>query len=249
MTHMILSILIPAYNEQATIEQVIQDHVSIALSLNRELVDWELVCLDDASTDETFRILERLRASCPKMRVIRHEKNQGINASFLHLFEEARGTHIYYTASDGQWPARNLSLLLRALVEHHMDLVVGVRPNRREIYGLWRRLLSYGFNWIPQVLFGVNTMDANSIKLGVREVFTMNLMSKSFFGEVERIIEAKRRGYRVGFETIEFLSRRSGKAHGAKWSNVFGTMWDCCRYAWKRCSGIFLRREKRMGEG
>lgn len=239
MKPIVLSLLIPAYNEQGTIERVVEDHLEMVAACGEFLADWELVCLDDASTDDTPKILDGLAAKYAKMRVVHHATNQGINASFHHLFREACGTHIYYTASDGQWPARNLSILLHALVERNLDLVVGVRPNRREVYGPWRRLLSYGFNWIPLVLFGIETQDANSIKLGLREIFTMPLVSQSFFGEVERIIEAKQKGYRIGFESIEFLPRKSGKAYGAKWSNVLSTVRDLFRYAMKRWFDLF----------
>lgn len=238
---MMLSILIPAYNEQVTVGQAIEDHLKAVEECRGLFDDWELVCLDDASTDETPQILDRLAACHTNVRVIHHEKNQGINTSFHRLFREARGSHIYYTASDGQWPARNLRILLEALLKQKLDLAVGVRANRPEVYGPWRLILSYGFNWIPNVLFGVETGDANSIKLGRRELFTMPLMSKSFFGEVERIVEATRQGFKIGFETIEFLPRKSGKAYGAKWSNVFATARDGVRYAFKYWLRVFRR--------
>src|SRR3989338_5015385 len=100
MSLVVLSVVIPAYNEENTIEKVVREHVQV-LSLSTGLVqDWELICLDDASTDETFPILSCLAHQINKMRVVRHEKNQGIYESFTHLFREARGTHIYQTASD-----------------------------------------------------------------------------------------------------------------------------------------------------
>ena len=225
---MVLSVVLPVYNEQSTIEGVIADHHHILLSLGDRIGDWEIVCLDDSSTDATPEILRRLAATVPKLRVLTHETNQGIYVSFRDLFEAARGTHIYLTASDGQWPASNLTKMF-ATLESGADLVVGVRANRSQVYSLSRRVVSYLFNLLPWMLFGVETADAGSIKLGVREVFNFGLISRSPFVEAERIIQAQSRGFRVAFTPIEFLTRTAGKERGASWRNVRRSLIDCLR--------------------
>jgi glycosyltransferase involved in cell wall biosynthesis len=225
---MVLSVVLPAYNEQRTLEEVIVEHHRLLCSLGNRLADWEIVCLDDASTDSTPAILKNLAASVPKLRVLTHSSNQGIYASFHDLFASARGTHVYLTASDGQWPAANLVKMLAAF-EAGADLVVGVRPNRSQVYSASRRAISFLFNLLPRIFFGVKTSDAGSIKLGVRDVFRFDLISRSPFVEAERIIHARRRGYRVAFAPIEFLSRSAGKERGASWLNVRRSLIDCFR--------------------
>ncbi|HEV2687400.1 MAG TPA: glycosyltransferase family 2 protein [Bryobacteraceae bacterium] len=225
---MVLSVVLPAYNEQGSIEQVILDHERVLHTLGGELEDWEIVCLDDASQDQTLSILNRLAPNIPKLRVLRHERNQGIFQSFHDLFAAAHGTHVYLTASDGQWPAENLAKMLPAL-RNGADLVVGVRGNRNEIYSASRRVVSYLFNLMPRLLFGVRTSDAGSIKLGLREIFTLDLISRSPFVEAERIIQARRHGHRVEFVPIDFLRRSAGKEGGASWRNVRRSIADCFR--------------------
>ena len=66
---MVLSVVLPAYNEQSTIEGVVLEHHRVLCSLENRLSDWEIVCLDDASTDSTPAILKKLAASVPKLRV------------------------------------------------------------------------------------------------------------------------------------------------------------------------------------
>lgn len=223
---MFLSVVLPAYNEQGTIEKVILDHHSVLSGL--DVGDWEIVCLDDASTDSTLAIMRRLVESIPKLRVLAHERNQGIYQSFQDLFEAARGTHVYLTASDGQWPASNLLNMLPAL-EAGVGLVVGVRENRSEVYGAMRRVVSFLFNLLPQALFGVKTADAGSVKLGLREIFNYDLISRSPFVEAERIIRARREGHEVAFVPIQFLRRTAGKERGASWRNVKRSALDCFR--------------------
>src|SRR5689334_12962890 len=225
---MVLSVVLPAYNEQASIESVIRDHERILRALSAQLEDWEIVCLDDASQDQTLGILNRLEIDIPKLRVLRHEFNAGIFQSFHDLFEAARGTHVYLTASDGQWPAENLLRMLPAL-KNGADLVVGVRANRGEVYSLSRRVVSFLFNLLPRLLFGVRTADAGSVKLGLRQIFTLDLISHSPFVEAERIIQARRHGHRVEFVPIQFLRRSAGKEGGASWRNIRRSIGDCFR--------------------
>lgn len=225
---MILSVVLPAYNEQASIEQVILDHARVLSGLNGHLDDWEIVCLDDASTDGTLARLRELEQRIPRLRVLTHETNQGIFQSFDDLFAAARGTHIYLTASDGQWPAANLPRLLIEIARG-ADLAVGVRLNRAEIYSPQRRAVSWMFNLMPRLLFGVKTEDAGSVKLGLREIFTFDLISRSPFAEAERIIRAGREGYRVAFAPIQFLRRSAGKERGASWRNIRRSFADCLR--------------------
>lgn len=224
---MFLSVVMPAYNEAASIEDVVLDHIRVLGQMSPAFEHWEIVCVDDGSKDGTGKVLDRIAASDPRVRVV-HQANQGIFGAFSRGFQEARGTYIYMTGSDGQWPPENLQKLL-AQVQAGADLVVGVRTNRREVYSASRRLVSLAFNLLPRILFGVRVEDAGSVKLGLRELFVMELISRSPFFEAERLIRAARGGHRVEFVPIEFLNRTGGKARGASWKNIRGSALDLIR--------------------
>jgi len=118
------------------------------------------------------------------------------------------------------------------MLEHLLagaDLVVGVRNNRREVYTVARRILSFGFNMLPRVLFGVTVQDAGSVKLGRREIFLFDLTSTSPFFEAERIIRASREGYQIDFVPIRFMVRSGGKASGSSWKNIRASVRDLFR--------------------
>jgi glycosyltransferase involved in cell wall biosynthesis len=230
MNDIVLSVIIPAYNEEKAIGRVLEDHIKELGKIERELKGWEIVCLNDASTDGTLRVMTSIAQLQPKVRVLSNEQNQGIAAAFNRLFQESRGTHIYVTAGDNQWPASNLSILLRRMTATGSDLVIGVRQNRREVYTVWRQFLSFLFNIVPKLFYRVDTQDANGIKLGRREIFVMPVRSRSFFAEIERIILAHRQGYAITTAPIEFKVRSSGKAKGSSWKNIWMTLRDMVKF-------------------
>ncbi len=230
-----LSIVLAAYNEEANIERVILEHQDVLSKLSHSLDSWEIVCVDDGSVDSTPLLLTRLSSRVPNLRVLTHATNKGIFAAIDHLYQSAHGSHVYLTASDGQWPAKNL-LPMFAQIQAGADYVVGVRTNRREVYDVRRRLISYAFNLLPKLLFGVNTFDAGSLKLGRREIFQLPVISRSPFAEAERIIRAQRLGYRIVGVPIEFNSRSGGKATGAKLSNIVTSVRDCLELFFNRSS-------------
>ena len=211
-------------------EAVIREHLEVIKKMADSLEDWEIVCLDDGSRDGTAAIIERLSQEANKIRLLRHPANKGICQSLSDLYRAARGTHIYSTGSDGQWPAGNLLKMFPAL-QSGADLVIGVRQNKRAVYSLQRRLISHTFNLASNILFGVATGDAGSVKLGVRDVFTCDLISRSPFMEAERIIRAQKSGYAVEFVPIAFLPRTHGKAKGATLSNIVASLRDLFKCA------------------
>jgi glycosyltransferase involved in cell wall biosynthesis len=228
---MMLSVVMPAYNEEAAIEGVVREHVAALGKLAAAIPDWEIVVVDDGSKDRTAAVLERLAVEISRLRVVRQE-NQGIFGAFTRAYREARGTHVYSTGSDGQWPAENIGPMWQKL-EAGYGLVVGVRQNRREVYTPARRVISKMFNLLPRLLFGAPVEDAGSVKLGVRRAFELPLISRSVFFEAERIILAHRTGLRVGFVPIEFLQRKGGKAMGASWKNLRNSSIDLLRCMFK----------------
>jgi glycosyltransferase involved in cell wall biosynthesis len=226
----LLSVVLPAYNEQASIEKVVIDHWLVLQTLKGIATDWEIVVVDDASRDDTFQILEALQKRIPQLRVFRNTNNLGIFGAFARCYAEARGTHIYSTGSDGQWPAENLVPMATRVVAG-ADAVIGVRTNRREVYSLARRIVSFGFNALPKWLFGVDVQDAGGVKLGTRLIFESGLISTSPFVEAERIIRAHYSGLRIEFVPIRFLVRAGGKAKGASWRNIRSSLRDVVRCA------------------
>jgi len=217
-----VSICIPAYNEEATIEEAIR---SAAATLQRSGLAGEILVLDDRSADRTWEILQRLKDIVPKVQIRRHQVNQGIAKTFTELYHWASMDLVFLNSADGQWKMQILLTMLPLMKDS--DLVVARRKHK--YYTLNRQLVSWLFNLLPLLMFHSKTYDAGSVKLVRREIYEIPITSTGVFAEAERIIRARRRGYRVASVDVDHFSRTSGKATGAKFSLVMEALVDLFR--------------------
>jgi glycosyltransferase involved in cell wall biosynthesis len=230
-----LSVVMPVFNEQEALPCVLAEALE---SLSGASFTYEIVLVDDASTDRSLAILEDFQRRHPQVdiRVLRHEHNRGIAAACATLFAAARGRFVFLNGSDGQCPTAECLRLME--LRDRFDLVVGRRTNKH--YTGRRALISWAFNLLPRLLFGVRTYDAGGVKLVRRELLQIPLCSRGPFGEAERIIRARRRGWRVGVLDVENRPRRGGRPTGARWGLVGQAVLDLLR-CWRR---IVLRGER-----
>jgi glycosyltransferase involved in cell wall biosynthesis len=217
-----VTICIPAYNEEETIAQAVYEAQE---TLERGKIPGDIIVLDDHSRDHTWQILQRVQGDLPKVQLRRHEVNQGIARTFNELYQWANRELVFLNSADGQW---KMSLLLEMLpLMDRYDLLIARRKVKHYSFG--RRIVSWGFNSLPVLLFATNTYDAGSIKLVRRELYEIPMMSSGVFAEAERIIRARRRGYRVGSVDVEHFPRRVGSASGARLSLVIRSLVDVAK--------------------
>jgi glycosyltransferase involved in cell wall biosynthesis len=222
-----LSILFPAYNEQAVIADVV---IEADNALRNAGYQYELVVLDDASTDQTSIILEGLAERISTLRILRHQHNKGIIASLDDLMRHARGEWLFNNGADGQW--KTAEVLRMMPLRGQYDIIVGQRRHRRD--SLQRRFISWMFNSLTYVLFGIKTYDAGGIKLVPKRLLDdVTLISTSPFREAERLIRASLNGYRIGVIPVEHYSRSSGKGSGARLNLVLASISDLLRCWWQ----------------
>jgi glycosyltransferase involved in cell wall biosynthesis len=222
-----LSIAMPVYNEEQALPRVLKE---AAAAFYQVPFTFEIVVVDDASTDASLIILEDFQRNHPglKMRILRHESNCGIMASFNTLFAAAAGNYVFINGSDGQCATADCVRMME--LRDQFDVVVGKRQGKK--YTAWRALISWGFNALPRLLFGVQTYDAGSVKLYRREVLEIGLLSRGPFREAERLIRARRRGFRIGMIPIEHRLRTGGTATGARWCLVARSVADLLHCWW-----------------
>jgi glycosyltransferase involved in cell wall biosynthesis len=220
--HRGVSICIPAFNEEQTIEEAIKTAV---LTLQESGLSGEILVLDDCSTDRTWEILRSCKDSVPQLQIRRNEMNLGIAKTFAELYRWAKMDLVFLNSADGQW--RMETLLEMLPLAKRYDLIVARRKEKH--YGLNRQIVSWFFNVLPLLLFGTRTYDAGSVKLVQHEIYEIEIKSTGVFAEAERIIRAARLGYRIGFVEVNHFPRKSGKASGAKLSLIVEAVLDLFR--------------------
>ena len=221
-----LSIVIPAYNEAASIEASVRDALEVGAAHAGAL---EVIVCNDASRDATRDILDGIAAQDPRVVVLHRAENRGIEASMRTLYAQARHAWVFLNSADRQWPMTALASMAEA-AEAGADFVIGVRSNKREIYTPYRRLISWSYERIVRAL-GAPGGDPGSIKLARRDLLHRAVVARGVFAEGERVIRAAREGARVVEVLVEFHRRGAGKATGARRDVVVRAVVDFGRVA------------------
>src|SRR6202167_476934 len=159
---MLLSILIPVYNERTVAEQ------SLALVLASPLpenMERELVIVDDCSTDGTWDILQRLAAAEPRIRLHRHAVNQGKGAAVRTAIDKAAGDFCLVQDADMEYDPSEYSKLLRPLLDGHADAVFGSRylaGEQTRVLPFWHSMINHGFTLAANMLSNLGLTDTES---------------------------------------------------------------------------------------
>ena len=221
MTLSSLSIVIPAFDEAASIAQTVADALAVGARVTRTL---EVIVCNDGSRDATGELARAAGA-----RVLDRPVNRGIEASMRTLYAHARHDWIFLMSADRQWPMTALEPMAEAAAAG-ADFVIGVRPNKREVYTRYRRVVSWGYERIVRAL-GAPGGDPGSIKLARRDLLHSAVTARGVFAEGERVIRAARGGARVVEVPVEFHRRGAGKATGARRDVVTRAVVDAFRVA------------------
>jgi glycosyltransferase involved in cell wall biosynthesis len=214
-----LSFVLPAYNEEDNIEQAVRAVVRAAEGI--DLADYEVVVVNDGSSDRTAEILERLKAESPRIRPIHHPANLGYADALRTGFTSARMPYVFYTDSDLQFDVREVKNLLPAIEDY--DIVCGFRIYRYD--PLTRLFLAWAYNLLARTIFRLRVRDIDcAFKLFRREVFdAIQIRSKKFFVDTEVLAKARRHGFKMTEIGVRHYPRAGGKST-VRASHVFSTL-------------------------
>jgi glycosyltransferase involved in cell wall biosynthesis len=186
----LISVIVPVYNEEKTIRQIIEKVHSVN-------IDKEIIIVDNSSTDGTHKILRELRYD--NLKIIYHSTNRGKGASFLTGLSNASGEYVIAQDADLEYDPNDYLALFEAIKDGKADLVLGARFFRG-YHGLLmhragNRFLTFALNF----LFGVKLNDyATCYKLARREALNLlGLKATSFDIDVEIICKALRKGLKI----------------------------------------------------
>src|ERR1039457_709493 len=168
-----ISILFPMWNEEAGIRHAVAAarEACEALRASGEVEDWEIIIVDDASTDTTGEIAEDLAARDPRIRAAHHLANRKLGGAIRTGLEHTRHELILYSDADLPFDMWEVAKACRLLRSYRADIVSAYRHDRTG-EGWLRALYSYGYNLLVRLVFGVRVRDVNfAFKLCRRRIF------------------------------------------------------------------------------
>lgn len=203
-----ISIILPALNEEGNIEAAIQDIQSYFSSREEK---YEIIVINDGSTDSTGDIVERLAKENGSVRVIHHSINKGYGSALKEGFESSKYKYVFFTDSDRQFDIKGLDILLPLIKTDAVEIIIGYRLKRQDPF--IRRFLSWGYNSLVGFLFDLNVKDIDcAFKIFRKDIFSkIKIESKNFFVNTEILAKARYFGFNVLEVGVPHFPRAAGK--------------------------------------
>jgi glycosyltransferase involved in cell wall biosynthesis len=205
-----ISVFFPCFNEQASVETLTRKTVSVVGKLTD---DFEVIIVNDGSSDDTAAIADRLAEEISQVRVVHHPRNLGYGHALRSGFKAATKELVFYTDGDSQFNIEELADIL-PLIET-CDIVSCYRLNRQE--GLMRKINAFCWTRLVCFLFHLKLRDIDcAFKLYRRRIFDdMNLISTGALIDTEVLARAVRKGCTIVQHGVRHYPRVAGRPTGA----------------------------------
>src|SRR5580704_19448765 len=226
-----LSVVMPVYNEQATLRRVVERVLSVGL-------DIELLCVDDGSSDGSREILQDLEKRWPQVRVFLQPRNLGKGAALRRGIQEATGNYVIIQDADLEYDPNDYHKLLGPLIGGQADVVYGSRflggEPHRVIYN-WHSVGNWFLTLLSNMLTNLNMTDMETCyKVFRREVIQAIRLEENRFGfEPEVTVKIAKRKLRVYEVGIGYWGRTYAEGKKIGWRDGFRALWCLIKYSWK----------------
>lgn len=213
-----VSVIVPALNESSSLPELVRRVDKVLTTLARP---YEIIIIDDGSTDATPSILHQLAEQCPHLFAVRFRRNYGKAAALSEGFARASGDFLITIDGDLQDAPEEIPRLLDVLT-HETDVVCGWKQHRQDP---WTRVIgSRLFNTTTRLLTGLKLHDINCGLKGYRRQVVQELR---LYGEMHRFIPviARHRGFSVSEIPVRHFPRRFGHSRYG-WSRTFSGLFD-----------------------
>ncbi|GAC1401111.1 MAG: hypothetical protein NVS4B12_05260 [Ktedonobacteraceae bacterium] len=226
-----LSVVLPVYNEEDALATTLAEVLD---TLKAKVADFEVILVNDGSSDRTGDILAALAATIPQVRVVTHERNQGYGATLADGFAVATKELTFFMDSDGQFDIEDLPRLLTFIDDY--DAVIGYRIHRQDTW--MRKLNAWGWKTLVRVMLDVSVRDIDCAFKLLRTNFLHQhaLQTRGAMINAELLYTLNRLGYTYREVGVHHLPRRGGRATGAKMRVIARAFRELFVYACKqRC--------------
>lgn len=229
MNYKELSLVVPAYNEEEilaeTIEIFLQDLSSVADK-------YEIIIINDGSTDTTAQIADELARRNESIKVIHNPKNLGSGKSLLIGFKSAKYGLVLTNFADRPFDLKELKNIFSFFDDENTDFVVVVRKDR-SANSAYRKITSLINYWLIRMLFGVKVGDYQFVQIYKKVILDdIEVDATQTFVPPELIIKALSKGYRMKEYKSKFHSRVKGKSKCGNPGVISKTLYDMLKFWW-----------------
>ena len=208
-----LSIFFPFWNEEENIEKTVTSASFVADQVAKK---WEIIMVDDGSSDNTLKIAQKLAKKDSRLRVVTHQPNRGYGAALRAGFTNAKYNYIVFTDGDAQFDFTEITKFIEAIDK--VDMVIGYRKKRRDKNLMKRLLLMYLLKIWDFVLFRFSVKDIDcAFKMFKKEAIDtiMPLRSEGALISTEILAKAKKKKLKIKEVGVTHYPRTKGHQSGA----------------------------------
>ncbi|MEO8033091.1 MAG: glycosyltransferase family 2 protein, partial [Acidobacteriota bacterium] len=223
----LLSVIIPCYNERATVAELMRRVLEVP-------IEKEIIVVDDQSTDGSRDVVAALARLHPEIRQFIQPVNQGKGAAIRRGIDEALGDIVLIQDADLEYDPEEYPKLVQPIVDGHADVVFGSRfegyPRRVMLY--WHRLGNGFLTFLSNATTNLDLTDMETCyKVFRREVIqSIKLQSNRFGIEPEITAKVAKRGYRIYEVPISYYGRDYWEGKKINWKDGFSAIWTILRY-------------------
>jgi dolichol-phosphate mannosyltransferase len=234
-----LSVVFPVYNEEENIPILLDE---IARALDGRGWSYEIVAVDDGSTDRSLAVLREQRAKHPTLRVLAFEKNSGQTAALDAAWRAARGTYVVSLDADLQNDPADIPKMMDALRDSGADMIIGVRVNRHDTWSrkMQSRIGNGVRNWITRDRI---TDTGCSLKLVRRDAVQRVTLYTGMHRFLPTLVRMQ--GFKVIEMPVNHRPRQFGVSKYGAMNRAFRGLADCLAVRWmsKRLLNYNVREE------
>lgn len=223
---MSISIVVPVYNEEDCLKECFKQITEVFRD-----TDYELILVNDGSTDNSHQIILQLIESNPKIKYISYSENKGYSCAIKEGFEKSEKDFVSFLDADLQYSPDDLLKMYQYAKNNKLNFVMGIPLKKNKYYSPLRRTTSFFYNAYISFLFGIKLKDPNSLKLMKRKYLEkINfILGYGIMIEIEILLGFKIQGIPINTYPINVHERIAGKSKICSLKIISRTIIDCAK--------------------